>query len=150
MQRRLRIHDHVLAAGQLHNQVRTQPSRFRGHRLLLGEIAVREHAGDLDHAPQLDFSPAPAHVGSAQRPHQITGFRLQLFLSGDQRLHLGMQSRVGLAPFHLQLLDLRIHFIQRIAHGSDQVNHGFLPIFEVAAGLGLKTLQIFPSQDQKR
>ena len=40
LQRRFRIHHHMLAARQFHHQVRTQPSRFRGHSFLLGEIAM--------------------------------------------------------------------------------------------------------------
>ena len=150
LQRRFRIDHNVLAAGQLHHQIRTQPSRLRGHRLLLGEIAIREHARDLDHAPQLNFSPAPAHIGSAQRPHQIASLRLQFFLRGDQRLHLGPQFAVSIAARHFHLLNLRVHFIQRIAHRSDQVGHGFLPGFEIAPGLALEALQSFFGNHQKR
>ena len=75
--------------------------------------------------------------------HQIAGLRLQLFLRGDQRLHLGAQFAVSIAARHFHLLNLRVHFIQRIAHRSDQVGHGFLPAFEIAAGFGLKSLQCF-------
>ena len=150
LQRRLRIHHNVLAAGQLHHQVRTQPSSFCGHGLLLGEVAIGEHAGDLDHAPQLNLSPAPAHVGSAQRPHQIAGLRLQLFLGGDERLHLSAQLAVSVAPRHFHLLNLRIHFIQRIAHRRDQVGNRFLPGFQIAPGLALKTLKSLFGNHQER
>ena len=69
LQWRLGVDDNILAAGQLHHQIGTQPSGFCGHRLLLGEIAIGEHAGDLDHAAQLNLAPASAHVRSSQRAH---------------------------------------------------------------------------------
>ena len=116
-----------LPPGKLHHKIRTQPARLGGHGFLLGKIAVRKHAGDLDHAPQLNLSPASAHVRSAQRPHQIAGLRLQLFLRRDQRLHLGVQIAVGFAARHFHLLNLCIHFIQRIAHRRNHVGDSFLP-----------------------
>jgi len=65
---------------------------------------------------------------------------LQLFLRRDERLHLGAQLPVSVAPRHFHLLNLRIYFIQRIAHRRDQVGHSLLPGFEIAPGLALEAL----------
>ncbi len=83
LQRRFGIDHDALAAGQLHHQIRTYSASLCGYGFLLGEVAVRKHARDLDHAAQLNFSPAPANVGSAQSAHQIAGFGLQFFLRCD-------------------------------------------------------------------
>ena len=61
LQWRLRVHHYVLAAGQLHNQIGTQSAIAGTDCDLLVEIAESSHAGDLDHALQLNFSPASAH-----------------------------------------------------------------------------------------
>jgi hypothetical protein len=90
LQWRLCIDHDVLASRQLHDQIRPQPAALGIHGFLLGKIAIGEHAGDLDHAAQLNFSPASADVRSSQRADQIASFRLQFFLRHNQRLHLGM------------------------------------------------------------
>ena len=74
----------------------------------------------------MDFAPASAHIRGAQGAHQIAGFRLQLFLRGDERLNLGFEVAVGLAAGNFHLLNLRVDFAQRFAHGSDQIDDRFL------------------------
>jgi hypothetical protein len=64
-QRRLGIHHNVFSAGEPNNEVRAKTPGAGGDRFLLHEIAVRQHAGNLYHAPELDLSPASAHRGAA-------------------------------------------------------------------------------------
>ena len=61
-ERHLGVDDHVLAAGQPHLHVRPQAAIVGRCRDLLLEIAVREHAGELHDALQLDLAPAAADV----------------------------------------------------------------------------------------
>ena len=74
LQGRFCIHHHPLAAGKFHDEVRPQPAIARMQRFLLGKIAVGKHARDLDHAPQLNLSPASADRRRPQRLHQIASF----------------------------------------------------------------------------
>jgi hypothetical protein len=75
-ERHLRVHHHALPAGQAHDQVRPQPAVVARHRGLLDEVAVRDHVGQLDDAPELHLAPAPAHAGGAHRAGKIRGLRL--------------------------------------------------------------------------
>ena len=88
-QGRLRVDDDVLAAGQLDDEVGPQhaPVGVRDRRLL-GEVAVREHSGKLDHALELDLAPAAAHVRRAERRAEVSRLGAELLLPLRQRLHL--------------------------------------------------------------
>ena len=44
------------------------------------EVALLEHAGELDDAPQLDFAPPAADVRRAQRLREALGGGAELFL----------------------------------------------------------------------
>ena len=90
LQRGLGIDHNVLPARQLHYQIGPQTSALAEDGFLLSEIAIRQHACDLDNAPQLNFSPSTANVGGPQSTHQIASFGLQFLLSRDERLHLGL------------------------------------------------------------
>ena len=140
LQRSFRIHHDMLSARKFHDQIRTKPAVFCSHGLLLGEIAIGKHARDLNHAPQLNFSPTPADVRRAQCPHQVARLRLQVFLRGDQRLHLGAQLAISVAPRHFHLLNLCVYFIQRIAHRCDHVGDRLLTGFEIILGFALEAL----------
>ena len=69
---------------------------------LLVEIAVRLHAGQLDHPAQLDLAPAAAHIRSAQGVAEGAGFLLQGMLAVEQLPHLFAQLGVGHGPGLLQ------------------------------------------------
>src|SRR5437899_11074231 len=78
LQRRLGIDNDMLPTRQLHNQIGPQPSALAENCLLLSEIAIWQHSRDLNHSPQLNFSPPTANVGCPQCAHQIPSYRLQL------------------------------------------------------------------------
>ncbi len=59
-------HD-VLAAGQVHDQVRSQGAAVAGRRDLLVEVAARDQTGELHRPAQVQLPPAPAHLRPAQR-----------------------------------------------------------------------------------
>ncbi len=72
-QRDLGVNNELLAAGQLHHEVRAQVVlRGRAVQLLL-EIDVPQHPGGLDDAPQLDFAPLPPGAVGAERRFQGMG-----------------------------------------------------------------------------
>ena len=72
--------------------------------VLLGEVAVVEHPGEFDHAPELDFAPAPAHVGPAQRVDEVGRLAAQQVLHFQQRAHLRGQTlvRAGAGAFRVR------------------------------------------------
>ena len=77
-ERDLGIHHDVLAASQPHHQIRTLRSVVGGHADLLIEVTPGDHPGQLDHPPQLHFTPPAARLGPAQRGDQCLGLGPQL------------------------------------------------------------------------
>jgi hypothetical protein len=59
------------------------------------EVAVREHPGELDHAPELHLAPAAAHARRPERLDEIRGLALQLLLADGERMHLLGEGRVA-------------------------------------------------------
>ena len=75
VERRLRVDDHVLAAGQTHDDVGPHADRIvAADRLLLLEIAVLDHAGELDDALELELAPAAADARTFERVDEAAGF----------------------------------------------------------------------------
>ena len=104
MQRRLRVDDHLLAAGQPDDQVRTQQATVVGRdRRLLDEVAVRRHAGQLDDASELQLAPAPARVRLAQRRDERAGARVEPLLPGRERAQLLVERAAGVGAPALDL-----------------------------------------------
>ena len=77
MQRRLGVDDHLLAAGQLDDEVGPQQAVSVGDRGLLDEVAVRRHPRQLDDASELQLAPAPARLRLAQRRDERAGLGAQ-------------------------------------------------------------------------
>ena len=66
LHRGFRIDDDRLAAGQVDDEVGSEFFPFVGGCCVLGfEITVFLHAGEFDHAAELDFAPLPAAGGLA-------------------------------------------------------------------------------------
>ena len=70
-ERRLRVDDDVPAAGEVDDEIGAHAALVRRDRLLLLEVAVVEHAGELDHAPELKLAPAAARLRRAERLHEV-------------------------------------------------------------------------------
>ncbi len=75
VERRFGVHHDGFSGRQADQQVGAQAAFVGADGSLCGEVAVVQHAGHLHHALQLDFTPASARAGRAQRSHQLSGFR---------------------------------------------------------------------------
>ena len=78
LKRRLGVNDDVLAAGHVDDQIGSQHPVVAAQLGLLGEVAVREHAGELDHVAKLHLTPLAARVGLSQGGHQRARLGAQL------------------------------------------------------------------------
>jgi hypothetical protein len=116
--------------GQPHDEIRADGlAVVVEERLLLGEIAVVEHAGHLDHAPQLHFPPTAAHVRLAKRLHEVARLLPQLHLCLCHLRELLADLAVGLLAHALQRVDLLVDLFQRILHRPHQRIDGLLTLF---------------------
>ncbi len=77
VERHLRIDDHGPAAGQPHHQVGSVVSVLVHQVHLLLEVAVLDHPGQLDRAPQVELAPLPPDVWLAQGGRQGAGLAPQ-------------------------------------------------------------------------
>ncbi len=119
-ERRLGVHDQLTPAWQPHHQIGPLHPIFAAHRDLRFEITIRQHAGQLTHAAQLQFAPLPAHRRRAECLRQLLCLLTQR-LTGQRH---GIQSftdrtsRLRLCP-----PDMRQHVVvarQRIADRGQQ------------------------------
>ena len=87
VERHLRVDDDVLAARQPDDDVGTHAAigPFAVERLLLVEVAVLDHAGELDDALQLQLAPAAADAGTLERVDEPARFGLQFLADGVER-----------------------------------------------------------------
>ena len=79
---------------------------------LLAEVAVLDHAGELDDAPQGDLAPLAAHFGLAQSGDQITGLGLQSLLGAAHVLELRADAAEGLLAVLFDLADLLLSLLE--------------------------------------
>ena len=99
IERRLRVDDDVLAAGQPDDHVGPHPAVVvRGHGELLFEVAVLDHARQLDDALELQFAPAAAHAGPLERVDELAGLRAQVLAGRVERRDPLQQLRTRLDP----------------------------------------------------
>ncbi len=113
-QRRLGVHDDVLAARQVDHHVRSDRRAGAGRADgLLGEVDPVEHPRVLDHPSQLDLAPGPAGVGGAQGADQGRGLGPQRLVRERQTAELLAQAGVLLDPVALEHGDLPFHPRQR-------------------------------------
>jgi len=69
----LGIDHNAAAAREPDHHVRAQSSLFRLETRLLGEVAVRGHAGQLRHTSQGELAPAAPSMGRSERAHEARG-----------------------------------------------------------------------------
>ena len=114
--RHFRVDDDARVAGELDDEVRRLAAAVLGRDgRLLDEVALLEHAGQLDDAPELEFAPFAAHVGRTQRAAQAVGRRAELFLRLDERSEL-RRDRAERAFARLVHFDeLALDLVERLA-----------------------------------
>ena len=116
----LGIHHDGLAGRQLDDQIRPQVAGFGAHRLLLGEVAVVQHARHLHDAAQLDLAPLAPRDRRAQGLHQVRGLRPELLARIEELAHLLHQALVRTLARDFERLDLQVKFTERFLDGRDR------------------------------
>ena len=115
LDRHLRVDDDALAAGELHDEIGPeQAALVVAAALLRAEVAVVEHAGELDDALQLHLAPAAADVGGAQRGDEAAGLGAELLLALGDRAQLLADARDLVQAPVLERLRLHLELLQRL------------------------------------
>ena len=70
LERRFGIHDDLLTAREMDDQVWAKPAVLRRDARLFVEIAALEHSSEFDDTSELHFTPAASNSGCAQRARQ--------------------------------------------------------------------------------
>ena len=97
---------------------RSSPSE----RLLLVEIAVLDHAGELDDALQLQLAPAAADAGPLERVDQPARFGLQILADRvERRDALQQRWRRSCDAAPLGVLDFAVDLLERFRHRREQI-----------------------------
>ena len=119
-QRRLRVDHDLLAARNPDDEVGTEERAFvvAGGSLLL-EVAVRQHSCRFDDVPQLNLSPPPADVRSAEGLHEVPGLEPQALVRRRERRQVLGDGAVRLLPDLLHPAHLPVHPLQRVLERRD-------------------------------
>ncbi len=80
------------------------------------------HAGQFHQPLECDLAPLAAHIGPAQRGHQIARLARQQILSARQHLHLALDGRECIDAIALDALNLLFGLRERFA---DRLHHRF-------------------------
>ena len=120
LERDLAVHHHLLLAGQVHHQVGTERAALDVHPGLLGEVAAVHHARQLDHPAELDLAPAPAGVGGPERADQALGLLAERILRLGEGAELGPQRALRPLAALVQLGELSVDLLQRLAQRRHQ------------------------------
>ena len=107
---------------------------------------VLEHAGHLDHAPQLHLAPPPAHGRRAQGPHEVGGLGAQLRLAAADGLEQRRDLGAGLDAVLLHLAELLIDLLQHVADRRDQLVERLLLARDLGDGVLLQPRQALVRQ----
>ena len=123
-----------------------------GGDALLVEVAVGEHAGDLDDAAELDLAPAAAHRRRAQRLDQVAGLGLEAgaaYAASDFTCSLerGVLRRCAASRPRRAW---RRRVAADVADRLDEVGDRLLARLELAGGALLELAQRGPGQIEKR
>jgi hypothetical protein len=118
-------------------------------RLLLDEVDVVQHAGELDDALELHLSPAPARFGATQGFDEVAGLELQLLLRAEERLHLLGERAVGLQARRLDPPHLGVDLAERQLDRLDYRRNRLLALLEVPLGFALQTLEVLLGERQE-
>ena len=113
-QRRFRVDDHVLAAGEVDHEVGDEQRAVpvaRGR--LLAKVAVGQHPGQLHDALQLDLSPTTADMRRTERGAEVAGLGAQPLLTLRECAHLLGERTVGPLTLLVERLGLVVERLQR-------------------------------------
>ena len=105
------------------------------NRVLLREVAVLDHAGELDDALQLELAPAAADAGPLERVGEAPRFVAQVLPGGVERRDLLHQLRAALDAPALGVLDLAIDLLERLGHRREQILDRLLARVDVGRSL---------------
>ena len=130
--RHLRVDDDVLAAGQPNHEVGPLQPVGRAHRMLLVEVAVLDHAGELDHLAQLVLAPRPARLRRAKGRHELPRLVLELRGRLAHLVDLGTERGVGIGAFALDVLHLLFDVCQRLFQRRDEQLDRLLALLQIA------------------
>ena len=108
-------------AWQLHHHVGDELAVVGGDRRLLGEVAVVEHAGQLNHPSELYLAPPTTDMWGLQGA-------LQVGCGGSQRLELFVEPGFGAGPVALHLLQLRLDLTKGVLERPHEVVDRLLPM----------------------
>ena len=128
---------------------RNRPSAGR-RGLLLEEVAVIEHARELDDALELQLAPVAAHVRLAQSLHEIAGLAVQRVQAGAERADLLVELGGGRRAIHLDLPQLDVHLLERVDQRLHHLRNRLLPLVEIRDGARLHLAQRGSREAQHR
>ena len=131
-----------LPPGRLIEDVRPNPAVFGDDGLLLGEVAVFEHARQLDDALQLELAPAAADARPLEGVDQPLRLAAQVLPHRIERRDLLDERRAALDAPSLALLDLAVHVFERLGHRRDEILDGLLSRIDVGRRLGARLFEL--------
>ena len=150
VERHFRVDDDVLAAGKLHDDVGADAAVLRRNRLLLAEVAVLHHAGELDHTLQLQLAPPAADARPFERIDETRGLQLQVLPQQIERRNSLDKGRAGLDAPALGFLDVAVDVLERFGHRREQVLDGLFSRIDVGAGFDACFAKPGFCEDKKR
>ena len=121
-----------------------------GVRVLLLEVAVLHHPGELDDALQLELAPAAADSGPLQRVGQAPRFVAEALPGGIQRHDSLEQLGPRFDAPALGVLDLAIHLLERPGHRREQIFDRLLALVDIRGRLGARFAQARFSEREER
>src|SRR5690606_32265293 len=87
--------------------------------------------GEFHHAAELDFTPPAAGHRRMKRTGKIARFRTELMLRLGETADLCGERFVSSGSGILEIGDLRIHLLERLADRRDQAVDRLLPLLEI-------------------
>src|SRR5262249_47177394 len=147
---RLGIDDDLFSAGKLNQYIRSQPPLVSGDGLLLGEVAVLDHARKLDDPLQLKLAPPAANTWTFQRVDETLGFATQLLAGGIERCDLLEQLRAIVQASSLGFSNFTVDLLERPRDRRQQILDGFLASVKFGGSLGPRFAQPRLSKIQER
>jgi hypothetical protein len=149
LQRCLGIDHHLSTAGQLDHEIGSRPALVAVESHLLAEIAVVEHARELDDATQLELSPASPHVGRLERLAELAGLALELAVGARDELEMSCERLVVAPALGLDALELLVHAREGVAQRSDERIDRRLALGELRAIRALERAETLARQRQE-